>query len=144
MIKITLLSVGKTHEPWLEEGLKMYVARMRPMAEFQFVWLKDNRALERILEREFEKHKTYVVLDSGGKSFDSVAFSEWFFDAIEKAHSRLTFVIGPAEGLSDAIKKSAFCMSFSKLTFTHQLVRLVLLEQIFRAFEIRKGSKYHK
>jgi 23S rRNA (pseudouridine1915-N3)-methyltransferase len=140
MIKITLVSVGKTHEPWLEEGLKMYATRMRPVASFQFIWVKDEAALE----RELDKHKGYVALDGGGKHFDSVAFSDWFFDAVEKAHSRLTFVIGPAEGLSDTIKQNANCISLSKLTFTHQLARLVILEQIFRAFEIRKGSKYHK
>ncbi len=140
MIKIKLLSVGKTHEPWLEEALQMYIVRMSPWAQFELVWLKDMSHLE----KEMQKEKHIVVLDAMGKSFDSIGFSEWFFKEVERAGSRLTFVIGPAEGLPLAIKERASCISLSKLTFTHQLVRLILLEQLFRAFEIRKGSAYNK
>jgi len=140
MIKITLFSVGKTHEPWLEEAIQMYSTRMRPWAEFSLVWFKSLQ----LLERELEKHKGYVVLDSYGQAFDSLGFADWFFDTVEKGHSRLTLVIGPAEGLPEAVKKGASCISLSRLTFTHQIARLILLEQIFRAFEIRKGSHYHK
>lgn len=140
MIRIKLLSVGKTHEPWLQEGMQMYVERLTPFAHFEFVWLKDLAQLE----KEVEKEKHVIILDAVGFMGDSVAFSEWVFKEIEKGGSRLTFVIGPAEGLPDWMKKRYSAVSLSRLTFTHQLARLLLMEQLFRAFEIKKGSAYHK
>lgn len=140
MIRCKLLSVGKTHEPWLEEGIQMYLTRMTALARFELVWVKDLAQLE----KEVQKEKHLVVLDALGQTFDSVTFSDWFFKEVEKAGSRLTFVIGPAEGLPQAMKERSTCISLSKLTYTHQIARLILLEQVFRAFEIRKGSAYHK
>jgi 23S rRNA (pseudouridine1915-N3)-methyltransferase len=140
MIRIKLLSVGKTHEPWLQEGMQMYVERLSPWAQFEFVWLKDLAHLE----KEVEKEKHVVILDATGHMCDSIAFSEWVFKEIEKGGSRLSFVIGPADGLPEAMKKRYPAVSLSRLTFTHQLARLLLMEQLFRAFEIKKGSAYHK
>lgn len=140
MIKIKILSVGKTQEAWIQEGMQMYTKRLSAVAEFEFVWLKEAA----LLEKEIAKEKHLVILDALGHTFESVQFSDWFFKEVEKGGSRLTFVIGPAEGLSAAIKKTAYCISLSSLTFTHQFIRLILLEQLFRAFEIRKGSSYHK
>lgn len=140
MIKIKILSVGKTQEPWMQQGLQMYTTRLSPHADFEYVWLKDVVQLE----KEMAKEKHLVILDALGHTFESVQFSEWFFKEVEKGGSRLTFVIGPAEGLRAEIKAQAYCISLSSLTFTHQFIRLILLEQLFRAFEIRKGSSYHK
>lgn len=140
MIKIKIISVGKTHEPWLEEGLKMYATRMTPWAQFDFIWLKDMTQMEKALLSE----KHVIILDPHGVSFDSLGFTDWFFRQVEKSGSRLTFAIGPAEGFSESAKKLGQLISLSRLTFTHQLVRLILMEQIFRAFEIMKGTQYHK
>lgn len=140
MIRIKFLSVGKTNERWLEEGIEMYVKRMSPFASFEFVWLKDAAQLEKALQAE----KHVVILDPKGQTFDSKGFADWFFKRVEQAGSRLTFAIGPAEGFSDKVKAQFEATSFSLLTFTHQLTRLVLIEQLFRAFEIRKGSAYNK
>ena len=74
MIKIKFLSVGKTHEPWIEEGIRMYTTRMSPVASFEFVWLKDLAQLE----KEVQKEKHIVVLDAMGHMHDSVGFSDWF------------------------------------------------------------------
>ena len=140
MIRIKFLSVGKTNERWLEEGIEMYVKRMTPWVQFEFVWLKDALQLEKALFAE----KHVVILDPKGQSFDSNRFADWFFKRIEQAGSRLTFAIGPAEGFSERVKAEFESISFSQLTFTHQLSRLILIEQLFRAFEIKKGSAYHK
>lgn len=141
MIRIKIVSVGKTHEPWLEEGLEMYAERMSPWAAFDFAWFKDLAQLEKALVHE----KSVVILDPYGFAPDSLSFADWMFREVEKSGSRLTFAIGPAEGFPESIKKSAKqTLSLSRLTFTHQLARLVLMEQIFRAFEIKKGSHYHK
>jgi 23S rRNA (pseudouridine1915-N3)-methyltransferase len=140
MLRIRFLSVGKTNEQWLEEGIEMYVKRMIPWAHFEFVWLKNASQLEKALQAE----KHVVILDPQGQSFDSPKFADWFFKRVEQAGSRLTFAIGPAEGFSDKEREQFEAISFSKLTFTHQLTRLILIEQLFRAFEIKKGSAYHK
>lgn len=140
MIKVKFLSVGKTHERWLEEGIDMYVKRMSPWAQFEFVWLKDAQQLEKAMAAE----KHVVILDPKGQSFDSHRFADWFFKKVEHAGSRFTFAIGPAEGFSEKVKAEYEAISFSQLTFTHQLARLILIEQIFRAYEIKKGSAYHK
>lgn len=140
MIRIKFLSVGKTNEQWLEEGIEMYVKRMTPLAQFEFIWLKDAQQLEKALQAE----KHVVILDPKGQHFDSPKFADWFFKRVEQGGSRLTFAIGPAEGFSEKVKSQFEAISFSQLTFTHQLTRLVLIEQLFRAFEIKKGSAYHK
>ncbi len=140
MIRIKILSVGKTHEKWLEAGLDMYVERLAPSAAFELVWYKESEQLERAMQAE----KHVVILDAQGQSFDSERFSEWFFKKIELSGSRLTIAIGPAEGFSKSIKDKYEAISLSRMTFTHQLARLVLMEQIFRAFEIKKNSAYHK
>ena len=140
MIRIKLLTVGKTHEPWLQDGIQMYVERLSPWVHFELLLLKDLQHLE----KEVEKEKHVVLLDADGHVHDSIGFAEWLFKEIERAGSRLSFVIGPAEGLPAHMKKRYPAISLSRLTFTHQLARLVLMEQIFRAFEINKGSAYHK
>jgi len=140
MIKIKIYSVGKTHEPWLEEGLDMYATRLSPWAQIEFIWLKDLAHLEKALQNE----KNIILLDPIGHQMDSLGFADWFYKEVERLGSRISFVIGPAEGLPEAMKKQGKLISLSRMTFTHQLTRLILIEQIFRAFEIMKGSQYHK
>lgn len=140
MIRLKILSVGKTHEPWLEEGLEMYATRMSPWATVEFLWFKDLAQMEKALAAE----KFVVILDPQGQQSDSVAFADWFFKEVERAGSRLAFAIGPAEGFPEHVKKRGQLISLSKLTFTHQISRLIIMEQLFRAFEIKKGSQYHK
>jgi len=140
MIRIKILSVGKTHEPWLEEGLEMYATRISPWATVEFNWFKDLAHLEKALSQE----KHVVILDPLGQQHDSLGFADWFFKEAERAGSRLTFAIGPAEGFPDSMRKQGNMIALSRLTFTHQLSRLILMEQLFRAFEIQKGSHYHK
>lgn len=140
MIRIKILSVGKTHEKWLEEGFQMYVDRLSSFAHFEWIWLKDALQLEKMIEKE----PSCVLLDPLGHERDSQGFSDWFFKRVEEGGARLTLAIGPAEGFSRGLKEKHEMISLSRLTYTHQLTRLILMEQIFRAFEIRKGSAYHK
>ena len=140
MIKIKLLSVGKTKEPWLEAGLEEYLKRLSSSASFEFLWYKS----EMLLEEAIAKEKQAILLDPHGKVFDSIEFADFLFQGFEKGGSRLAFGIGGPDGFSDAIKKTLPLLSLSKMTFTHQMTRLILVEQIFRAFEIKKGSGYHK
>lgn len=141
MIRIKIFSVGKNKESWLSEALEEYETRLKPILEIQWILVKTSEALQEILVKE----TSFIVLTPDVKPVTSEQFSEQLYQWIEKMGSRLSFVIGGAEGLADEIiKKSYAAISLSKLTFTHQIVRLLLIEQIYRATEIRKGSGYHK
>jgi 23S rRNA (pseudouridine1915-N3)-methyltransferase len=140
MYKIKILSIGKTKEVWLEEALNEYLKRLQPVAAFEFNWAKNEKHLLELARKE----TCAICLDANGKLMTSEQFSLFIHDGLLKYGSRLTFVIGGAEGLPSELKKNRDLISLSPMTFTHQATRLVLLEQIYRAFEIAKGSKYHK
>lgn len=140
MIRIKILSVGKNAERWLEEAIQMYVTRLTPYAIFEFCWLKTSEALEKALLAE----KNPILLDPYGTAYDSPDFCRWFFSRAERGGAKVALAIGPAEGFRDEIREKFELISLSKLTFTHQMARLLLVEQIFRAFEIQKGTQYHK
>jgi 23S rRNA (pseudouridine1915-N3)-methyltransferase len=140
MYKIKILSIGKTKERWLEQGMLEYIKRLKPTAKIEYHWTKDEDQLMSLAEKE----PFLICLDPQGKTLTSEEFSGFLLEALESGGSRLTFLIGGAEGIPASIKKSATLVSLSKLTFTHQLSRLILLEQLYRGFEIAKGSSYHK
>ena len=95
-------------------------------------------------EADESKNHKVVLLDPLGKMFTSEAFSENVYHWLEEGGSRLTFVIGGAEGLPEDLKRGRAKISLGMMTFTHQFARVMLIEQIYRASEIRKGSGYHK
>jgi 23S rRNA (pseudouridine1915-N3)-methyltransferase len=151
---IRIIFVGRTKEDWLKAQISEYVKRTNRFVRVQIDELKD----EKIVGRDYAKVKKkegerilklldndYVVaLDSNGKSMESKAFATSLSKAIVD-NKRITFVVGGALGLSDAVlKKADFKLSLSKMTLTNQMVRLVLVEQIYRAFTIMKGMEYHK
>jgi len=140
MIHIKVLLVGKTKEAWLEEALYEYMKRLSPYIQFEFPIFKDEETLERALEKE----KHVILLDPEGKRMTSEMFADWLFSEIEKGASHVSFAIGGPLGFSQKVREKYPLLSLSSLTFTHQMARLILLEQIFRAFEIKKGSHYHK
>jgi 23S rRNA (pseudouridine1915-N3)-methyltransferase len=140
VIRIKLLSVGKTKESWLEEAVANYVKRLSSHVAFEFIWVKDDEQLA----QKIHKEPRVILLDPQGASMSSVEFSEFLFKEIEKGNSRISMVIGGPEGLSDDLRKQFPLVSLSKMTFTHQITRLIILEQIYRAFEIARGSQYHK
>lgn len=140
MIKIRILSVGKTKEPWLEEALDEYVKRLKSTLQIEFAFAKNDTQLLEWLAKE----SRVIALDPQGKLLTSEAFSIFLYDQIEAGGSRLSFVIGGPEGLPQTVRQNSLLLSLSPLTFTHQLARLVLVEQLYRAVEIAKGSPYHK
>ncbi|NOQ55866.1 MAG: 23S rRNA (pseudouridine(1915)-N(3))-methyltransferase RlmH [Nanohaloarchaea archaeon] len=146
MIKI--VAVGKNN-PALKDYEIDLIRRIKRFSRFELIELKEDKSRTpaqiiekeaiKILDRIKDGDKVYV-LDILGKSMDSVAFSEMFKEVAD-----ITFVIGGAYGLSESVKKRADkLISFSLMTFNHQLARIMLLEQVYRGFSIINGRKYHK
>jgi 23S rRNA (pseudouridine1915-N3)-methyltransferase len=140
MLKVKIVSIGKNKEVWLETGIQEYIKRLSPTMGIECLWVKTD---EQLVEQA-KKEKMVVVLDVIGETMDSVMFANYFQKKLEEGGGRLSFVIGGPEGLPEALKGHPNRLSFSPLTFTHQIVRLLLLEQLYRAVEIAKGSPYHK
>lgn len=141
MIKVKILTIGKTKEKWLDDALDEYIKRMKPSLTLEWNLLKnDQQLIDSAL-----KEPSFICLDVQGRLLSSEEFAQFFHLTIEKNGSRLCLIIGGAEGLPEKLKQKADALiSLSPLTFTHQITRLVLIEQIYRALEIKKGSSYHK
>jgi 23S rRNA (pseudouridine1915-N3)-methyltransferase len=159
-VKIKIVSVGKLKEKYLIQGINEYLKRLQPYAKVGILEVPDEKAPENLSDAEIEivKNKegerilknlspdTYVIaLAIEGKMLSSEDLAAAFEDLMLQGKSDLTMVIGGSNGLSDEVLRRAdFKWSFSKLTFPHQLMRLILVEQIYRAFKIIKGEPYHK
>lgn len=138
MFKVKVITQGKAKEPWLNEALAEYEKRLT--GKMQIEWILVDKPKE--LEDKALKEPHLIALDVRGKSLTSEQFSQALFS---NWGSRPSFVIGGAEGLHPAILTHAkYRFSLSSLTFTHQMVRLILIEQLYRALEIEQGSSYHK
>lgn len=140
MLKLKIISIGKTKEKWLHEAFQEYIRRLKPLVQVEYLWAKDNAELISWVQKE----GLHFCLDPQGRLFSSEEFSDFLVKQWEAGGSRLTLIIGGAEGLPLELKKNSFLISLSPLTFTHQITRLVLIEQIYRALEIYKGTPYHK
>lgn len=143
MYKLRILTVGKTKETWLDEAIGEYTKRLKPVATIEWVLAKDDAQLALFVRKE----TAYVCLDLHGKQMTSESFSTFLIESLLQQGSRLSFVIGGADGLPAHLKQEGACLgsiSLSAMTFTHQIARLILCEQLYRAFEIAKRSKYHK
>ena len=159
-MKVKLITVGKLKEKYLKDGISEYVKRLGRFTKFESIELPDEKTPDNasesenklILEKEGRRilskvgDRDYVIaLAIEGKQFPSEQFAKEIEQATLKGHSEITFIIGGSLGLSLEDKKRANqLMSFGLLTFPHQLMRLVLVEQIYRAFMIKQGSHYHK
>lgn len=159
-MKIKVVSIGKIKEKYLLAGIKEYTKRLQAFTKIEFFELEDEKIPdkastaqeEQIKEKEgkrlLEKIKDdeYVILlDLHGKELDSVELSQHLEKMMISGKSTITFVIGGSLGLSkDVIQRSNFRLCFSKLTFTHQMIKLFLLEQIYRSFKIMNHQVYHK
>lgn len=140
MLKLKIISVGKTKETWLNDAIDEYRKRLSPILQIEFILAKNDLNLIELLKNESQ----FVCLDSTGDMFTSLQFSKFIQEQFISNGSRLSLVIGGPDGIPSEIKKKSRLISLSLMTMTHQMVRLILLEQIYRAFEIAKGSKYHK
>ncbi len=148
MIKI--ICVGKIKEKFYKEAIKEYEKRLSKYTKLQIIEINDEKE-ENALKKETAnimkhiKEKDYVItLEIEGNSISSVEFAQ-MLDKTLTINSNITFVIGSSYGLGDEVKKrSNYKLSFSKLTFPHQLFRVVFLEQLYRCFKINNKEAYHK
>jgi 23S rRNA (pseudouridine1915-N3)-methyltransferase len=159
-VKITILAVGKLKEKYLKDACAEYLKRLGPYAKVEVVEVPEEKADEpvheadvaRVLEKEGERLLRHlpegiyaITLEVEGKNLSSEAFAEKLDRLATYGQSRIAFVIGGSHGLSPAVRKrSDFRLSFSAMTFPHQLIRVFLLEQIYRACKINRGETYHK
>ena len=145
-VKIRIVGRKSGGEKWLEDSYKMYETRLRPSPlEVETVWHKNDHDLIKGVQGDVDKNNAVVLLDPSGKQKTSEEFCEDLYQWLDQGGSRMTFVIGGAEGLPGELRQgNTEMLSLSALTFTHQLARTLLIEQIYRASEIRKGSGYHK
>ena len=151
MIKI--ITVGALKEKYLKDAIEEYQKRFRKYTELELIEVKDEGLLPpmQAMEKEGEKikkhisEKDYIItLEIEGKQFTSEEFSKKIED-IQMINSNITFIIGGSYGIDRSIKERAkLHLSFSKMTFPHQLFRVLLLEQIYRAFKIINNESYHK
>lgn len=154
-MKIKVVCAGKIKEKWLSEGIAEYVKRLSKYASVDFIEVPDSpdsipvaRALEQEGKLMLNKigDSDYVwVMDLHGKLVTSEELSEKLIKGLEKGGSTLTIVIGGSNGLSpDLVKRANERICLGNITLTHQMTRLILLEQVYRGFKIAGNEKYHK
>lgn len=159
-MKIRIIAIGKIKEKYLKEGIEEYVNRIRPYSQIEIVEVNDesivdnpnDSEIKKAIDKEGErvlkllKPSDYLIgLDLNKKELDSMEFASFLEKKFVLGGSGINFVIGGSYGLSDELKKRCNdSISLSKMTFLHQMTRLILLEQIYRAFKINKNETYHK
>ena len=155
-MKILFLVIGKTDEDYLVTGIKKYVGRLGHYVPFEMKELPDIRNRKTLNEEQQKKAESFlllqqlqpgdqvVLLDEKGKSYTSVEFSETLEKQMASGVKRLVFVVGGPYGFAQEVYDRADTMlSLSPMTFSHQMVRLIFVEQLYRAFTILKGEPYH-
>jgi 23S rRNA (pseudouridine1915-N3)-methyltransferase len=155
-MKIALMQTGKTTEKHVSEGVEIYSARIRKYCSFEVITIPDLKNSRNIPVQEQKtkegrrvlqsigKDDFVVLLDEKGKELRTVEFAKWIEKRSMVPGKRVVFIIGGPWGFSEEVKEVAdYKLSLSKMTFPHQLVRLLFVEQIYRAFSILKGEPYH-
>ena len=159
-IKVTVISVGKVKDKYLQLGIDEFKKRLNRFCKLELVEVKDEALADKLSDKELylvrEKEGklilsklpevAYVVaMDIDGKQLSSEQLADKIQDVATYGQSHIIFIIGGSVGLSDEVKKCAdMKLSFSKMTFPHQLFKLMLLEQVYRAFKINVNEVYHK
>ena len=149
-MKIIILCIGKKSKSYIEQGIETYVQRIKRHFDIETKWIdvinKSSKHFnyESSLLKEIEEKDWLIVLDECGEQYDSVSFSKNFQQWVNLGKKKLIFLIGGPYGLSKNIKNRAnIILSLSKMTFTHQMVQLFLVEQIYRAITLINGENYH-
>lgn len=155
-MRITLLTVGKTDKDWVRQGLDIYTSRLKHYIPFSIVEIPElknvsSMSREQIKVREGElilknikPGDDMILLDERGSTYSSLEFAKLLQDKISYAGKDIVFVIGGAYGFSQAVyDRAGSKMSLSRMTFSHQMVRAIFAEQIYRAFTIMRGEPYH-
>ncbi|MFO7723428.1 MAG: 23S rRNA (pseudouridine(1915)-N(3))-methyltransferase RlmH [Bacteroidales bacterium] len=155
-MKINLIVIGKTTGDWLIRGIGEYAGRLKHYTDFTITELAGIRGASsipmarlqeeesRMLAKMLESYDKVVLLDERGSEMGSVEFSAFMQKSMNGGVRRMAFVVGGAYGFSDEFRAKGYPMvSFSKMTFSHQMIRLLFTEQLYRAFTILKGEPYH-
>lgn len=155
-MKITLFVTGKTNEVYLRQGVETYQRRISNYINFEIIEHSQARKIKNLppiqqKQKEAEAMLTLmtkadfcILLDEKGTSYSSVEFSEFLQQRMNQSVKNLLFLVGGPWGFDEAVKTKAHLkLSLSKMTFSHQMVRLFFLEQLYRAFTIIKGEPYH-
>jgi 23S rRNA (pseudouridine1915-N3)-methyltransferase len=155
-MKVHFWVVGKTSEAYLESGIKVYVKRLGHYLPFTYETIPDvknagKKTVEQLKELEsqailgrLQTDDYLVLLDEKGKTFTSVEFSQYLDRCLQKPHRRLIFLVGGAYGFDKTLYKRADeKLSLSSMTFSHRMVRLFFLEQLYRAVTILRNEPYH-
>lgn len=159
-MKITILTVGKIKEKYFNDAIEEYSKRLSRYVKLEIIEVADEKTPDKCSENEEElirekegarlekyiKADSYVItLEIEGRMLDSVELSQYISNLGVKGHGHITFIIGGSLGLARTIKNRAdYKLSFSKMTFPHQLMRVILLEQIYRSYRIIGNEPYHK
>lgn len=154
-MKIRLITIGKLQEAWLRDAQKEYAKRLSRFTELEIIELaeaSERLPLSKQLEQEAESmlkklapQDFLVALDLAGEILDSVELSRKLTQWFELGGAKVVFAIAGSNGYSDAVLARAnFRLSMGKMTFPHQMARIMILEQLFRSFKIAKGETYHK
>jgi len=155
-LKIKLITIGKTDKKYFIQGIEEYTKRLKHYIKYESIVIPDikkNKKLDENLQKKIEgelilkqiQNTDFVVLlDENGDTYSSVKFSKFIENQTLKSLKNLVFVIGGPYGFSDEVYKAANKkIALSEMTFSHQMVRLIFVEQLYRAFTIIKGEPYH-
>lgn len=155
-MKISLYNIGRTDSAYIQQGIEDYLRRIKHYVEISVIDLPDIKQSGRMnpeivkqkegqkFEKLLSKSDVLILLDESGQEFTSRGLAEWLNKVMNSGPREISFVSGGAYGFSQNIVRLAdFRLSLSKMTFTHQMVRLIFLEQLYRAFTILKGMNYH-
>lgn len=155
-MKIKLIAIGKTDDKQLQQLINVYQKRLSHYIKFEFITIPDIKNTKNLSENQQKKKEgdlifkelsptdQLILLDEKGKDFRSIEFSNFLQKKMNSGIKQLVFVIGGPYGFSESIyQKSQGKVSLSKMTFSHQMIRLFMLEQLYRAFTILKNEPYH-
>lgn len=155
-MKIKLIVVGKTVDDYLKKGIQLYVNRIGFYVKFEMIEIPELKGVKSIsfdgikemegdlIIRQVDTTDNVVLLDEKGDSLRSLEFAEFVNKKMVSGIKNLVFIVGGAYGFSDKLyKRSNGSLSLSKMTFSHQMVRLIFAEQLYRAFSILKNEPYH-
>ena len=140
-MKIKLIFFGKKRKNNLDEITMGYFKRIQKEINSEIIFISDQN---KILPNSFKENDLVILIDEKGKHFDSISFSKKFKMLIQNSKKKIIFIVGDANGFSSKIyKRSNEIISLSKFTFTHEIARLIIVEQIYRAITIIKNHPYH-
>ena len=155
-MNLSLVTVGKTDVKWVKEGLDVYTSRLRHYISFTVTEIPELKKVSALTEAQIKEKEgelilrqvgpadQLVLLDEKGAQYRSVEFARWLEKQFNQGGRNLVFVIGGAYGFSPAVYERAnSLLSLSAMTFSHQMVRTIFAEQLYRAFTILKGEPYH-